>query len=89
MNLTKFIPSSIKIKSLYWTRKGKEIDEDLKELFDLIDNDSYKSAKSLLEHLRLKWGEYESNYPFWFHKEYLVQFVKAETMLYFLTSDEE
>ena len=45
MNITKFIPFNIKIKSLYWVRKEREIDSDLSNLFSKIDMMSTKKVE--------------------------------------------
>ena len=54
MNITKLIPFEIRIKTLYWVRKEKEIDSDLSSLFNKIDNDEYDVAMILLNQLRDK-----------------------------------
>ena len=79
--ITKLIPFSIKIKSLYWVRKEREINSDLKDLFSKIDNDQYEEASILLEELRTKWN---IKCPEWFLLEYIPQFSKAQAMLDFL-----
>ena len=84
--LTKLIPFSIKIKSLYWVNKEKEINFDLSILFNLIDTDKYDEAEIKLETLKTKWYSIES--PHWFQLEWLSKFAKAEAMLNFLTSKE-
>lgn len=84
MNITKLIPFEIRIKTLYWVRKEKEIDSDLSVLFDKIDNDEYVSARYILNDLRDKWTEFSHTAPKWFVEEYIPQFSKAEAMLNFL-----
>ena len=86
MNISKVIPFSIRIKSLYWVRKEKEIDSDLSKLFGLIDTDEYELAKNLLNYLRDKWLGFSQTAPQWFVLEYIPQFSKAESMLLFLDS---
>lgn len=88
MNLTKLIPFSFQVKSLYWVRMSKAIDKDLTRLFELIDYDFYVEAKILLAHLKIKWEQLDEKVPFWFHKDYVVQLVKAEAMLHFLTNED-
>ncbi len=84
MNITKFIPFNIRIKSLYWVKKEKEIYSDLSFLFDKIDNDEYDEAIILLNQLRDKWTPISNEAPRWFVSEYIPQFTKAESMLNFL-----
>jgi len=84
MNITKFIPFNIKIKSLYWVRKEREIDSDLSNLFSKIDNDEYKEGRVLLNELKNKWNELTFNSPEWFQLDYISQFSRAEAMLNFL-----
>jgi hypothetical protein len=84
MTITKFIPFNIKIKSLYWVRKEREIDSDLSNLFSKIDNDEYKEGRVLLNELKNKWDELTFNSPEWFQLDYISQFSRAEAMLNFL-----
>ncbi len=85
MNITKLIPVNIRIKSLYWVRKEREIDTDLSNLFSKIDNDDYKQGRILLKQFRDKWTEELSNgSPEWFDFQYMPEFVRAEAMLDFL-----
>lgn len=84
MNITKIIPFNIRIKSLYWFRKEKEINSDLKTLFSKIDNDEYDSAEKLLTELRDKWTEISHTAPQWFVLKYIPEFARAESMLNFM-----
>lgn len=84
MNITKFIPFNIRIKSLYWVRKEREIDSDLSILFSKIDNDEYEQGRVLLNELQNKWTELSFNSPKWFQIDYISQFSRAEAMLNFL-----
>jgi hypothetical protein len=84
MNITKLIPFEIRIKSLYWVRKEREIDSDLSNLFSTIDDDEYELARVLLNNLKNKWTELSFNSPEWFKIDYISQFSKAEAMLNFL-----
>lgn len=86
--ISKFIPFDIRIKSLYWVRKEKEIDEELTQLFKVIDADKYNEGRIMLEQLREKWEVFSHNAPQWFQLEYLSQFSKAESMLNFLQSEQ-
>lgn len=86
MNITKLIPFEIRIKTLYWVRKEKEIDSDLSILFDLINDDEWGNAKYFLNNLRDKWIEFSHTAPKWFVEEYISQFSKAESMLNFMES---
>jgi len=91
MNISKIIPFNIRVKTLYWVRKEKEINSDLSLLFSKIDNNDYVEGKLLLENLKNKWIEFSQKSPEWFQLEYISQFSRAESMLYFLTTnyDEE
>lgn len=85
MNISKIIPFSIRIKTLYWVKKEKEIDNDLLKLFNKIDDgDDYVETRLLLESLRKKWTLLSKNSPDWFQLEYISQFSRAESMLNFL-----
>lgn len=84
MNFTKLIPFNIRIKSLYWVRKEREINSDLSNLFSKIDNDEYKEGRILLDQLRNKWTEISYSAPKWFNLKYLPEFVRAESMFNFL-----
>lgn len=84
MNITKLIPFNIRIKSLYWVKKEREINLDLSNLFSTIDNDEYEQGRILLNELRDKWVELSYTSPEWFQLEYISQFSKAEAMLNFL-----
>ena len=75
--LCKFIPSRVRIKTLYWVQKEIEIDKDLTKLFELIDNDQFSGAFKLLEELQLKWIGIKPNPPDWFHKDYIGQLTKT------------
>ena len=85
INISKLIPFNIRIKTLYWVRKEKEINTDLEDLFTKIDNDDYNDARKTLELLREKWIEFSQTSPLWFQLEYIPQFTKAESMLNFLS----
>lgn len=87
VNITKFIPYNIRVKSLYWVRREKEIEIDLTNLFSKIDNDEYEEAWLLLEELKTKWIPIKC--PEWFLLEYIPQFSKAEAMLNFLAAKSE
>jgi len=84
MNISKLIPFSVRIKTLYWVRKEKEIDSDLTELFALIDEDDYKQGRIKLELLVDKWTLFSQSSPKWFQLEYISQLSKAESMMNFL-----
>jgi predicted ATP-binding protein involved in virulence len=55
--------------------RSKEVDEQLKNLFDLIDEDEYEKALKILQNMREKFGD---NLP---------ELAKAEAMLNFFTND--
>ncbi len=88
-NITKLIPANIRIKSLYWVIKEKEINLDLSELFSLIDIADYEKANTLLPILYNKWHEISYKAPEWFSLEYMPKFTRAESMLSFLMCDLE
>jgi hypothetical protein len=89
INITKLIPFNIRIKSLYWVKKEREIDSDLSNLFSKIDNDEYEQGRISLNELRDKWTEFSHTAPEWFQLEYIPQFSKAEAMLNFLQTPSE
>ena len=84
MNIAKIVPFDIRIKTLYWVRKEKEINSDLLKLFSKIDEDKYKEGRILLNNLKDKWTELSWESPEWFQLEYISQFARAEAMLNFL-----
>ena len=85
-NLKMIIPYRIKVKSMYWVIKEIEIDSDLSMLFSLIDSDEYEKSWILLKKLKTKWNdEFPYRHPEWFSLEYICQFTRAESMLYFLS----
>ena len=84
MNIAKIVPFNIRIKTLYWVRKEKEINSDLLKLFSKIDEDKYKEGRILLNNLKDKWTELSWESPEWFQLEYISQFARAEAMLNFL-----
>jgi hypothetical protein len=84
MDITKLIPFNIRIKTLYWVKKEREIDSDLSILFEKIDNDEYIDERKLLETFRNKWTEISWKAPEWFRLEYMSQFERAEATLNFL-----
>ena len=57
--------------------RNKETDDKLKFLFDLIDQDNISEAKSILSELK---EEYTDSLP---------EFIKAETMINFLSDEED
>jgi len=74
MNWKKLIPAYIKIKSLHTIEQEKILDEELGELFGLIDNDKYDKAKNVLSKLHEKYGDT------------VPELSKASAMLTFLTA---
>lgn len=88
MNITKYIPYKIEIKSLYWVKQEKEIINDFKTLFALIDEDEYLKARIVLSQLEQKWfyvGNYDA--PKWFKDTHMPTFANAESMLNFLQTN--
>ena len=57
--------------------RNKETDDKLRELFDLIDQDKISEAKNVLSKLK---EEYTDSLP---------EFIKAETMINFLSDEED
>ncbi len=86
--ISKLIPYNIRIKSLYWVRREKEIDKDLTVLFGMIDDDKYSEARVELERLQKKWLDYAQKCPEWFY-DHLSQFAKAQSMLDFFNAQND
>ena len=82
--LAKYIPFEIRVKSLYWVRKEKELDIDLINLFSLIDVEELDAAGVTLNGLLEKWTETSHRAPKWFMEKSLPQLQKAEAMILFL-----
>lgn len=53
--LSKFVPVSIQIKTLYWRRKEQEMDWDLEVIGNYIDEECYDIAETLIYGFRKKW----------------------------------
>ena len=81
MKISKFIPVSIKVKSLYWSRMEKFISMDLDNLFKVIDEGDEEPSRKLIEELRGKWVDVAYDAPDWFHAKWMTQFTRAETIL--------
>ena len=79
--IKKLIPAYIEIRSLYWIEIEREIDNDLVAIFNKIDEDNYKNAKSLIEDFRRKWDG--KKYPEWIEETY-AQICRAQSMVDFL-----
>jgi len=84
MDITKIIPFNIRIKTLYWVRKEKEIESDLENLFNKIGEEEYEQGKLMLEKLEIKWSAFDNKYPEWFQLDHLSKFARAEAMISFL-----
>ena len=65
MKISKFIPVSIKVKSLYWSRMEKFISLDLDNLFKVIDEGDEETSRKLIEELRGKWVDVAYDAPDW------------------------
>lgn len=81
--LKKLIPIEIKIKSLYWKEKEDQIENDLKNIFNLLDNDDYDDVEKLISQFRLKWENNAETYPLWLYEK-IAQISKAQAMFDFL-----
>jgi hypothetical protein len=79
--IKKLIPAKIEIRSLYWVNIQKEMESDLESIFNKIDEDNYKDAKSLIEGFRHKWDG--KKYPEWVWDTY-AEWSKAQSMVDFL-----
>ena len=82
MDISKYIPLSIQIKTLYWVMKEIEIEAELAVLFAEIDDEKYEEAREYLEYLKEKWPVQG---PGWFHA-HIAELARAEAMLDFLTA---
>ena len=85
--LKKLIPVEIKIKSLYWKEKEVKIENELKNIFNLLDNDGYKGAEKSISQFNLKWENSEI-YPLWLYEK-IAQISKAQAMFDFLNPNSE
>jgi hypothetical protein len=61
--ISKFIPVSIQIKTLYWRRKEQEMDWDLSIVGQYIDEGCYDTASTLIDRFRNKWES--QKLPLW------------------------
>lgn len=79
--IKKLIPAYIEIRSLYWVEYGKQIDSDLKDIFNLIDEDKYKEAHELID-------IFDKKYNQGFNPEWIdiliADIYRAKSMLVFL-----
>ena len=53
--ISKFIPVSIQVKTLYWSNKEKEMAWDLTVISGYIDEECYDIAETLVYGFRKKW----------------------------------
>jgi len=53
--ISKIIPVSIQVKTLYWKRKEQEMDWDLSVVGHYIDEGCYATASTLIDRFRNKW----------------------------------
>jgi hypothetical protein len=79
--IKKLIPAYIEIRSLYWVEYGKQLDADLKEIFNLIDEDKYKEAHELIDIFDKKYNQ--SFVPYWVAIR-IAEIYRAKSMLVFL-----
>lgn len=80
--ISKFIPVSIEIHSLYWVRIYKLMDSDLRLIFNCIDVGEYNMAMTLIDRFHTKWDG--RKYPKWVSRKHS-QIHRAEAMLNVLT----
>jgi hypothetical protein len=55
--IKKLIPAYIEIRSLYWVEYAKKVETDLREIFNLIDEDKYKEAEYLIKIFDKKYNQ--------------------------------
>ena len=61
--IARCIPVEVKVKTLYWKRKEREMEKELKTIFEKIDNDDYKDIPKLIDRFRRKWET--AKLPMW------------------------
>lgn len=81
--IKKLIPVEIKIKSLYWKEKEKEMESDLQKIFNKLDIDDYSNIPSMIYDFRKKWGSIFL--PSWLSIK-STEITRAEAMYDFLTT---
>ena len=79
--IQKCIPAYIEVRSLYWVNYEKQIDDELSEIFKLIDEDKYTEAKALLEIFDKTHSQ--GMVPYWVALK-LSESVRAGSMISFL-----
>lgn len=53
--ISKFIPVSIQIKTLYWKRQEEEMIRDLRLIGEFLDDECYDIVEVLIQAFRQKW----------------------------------
>lgn len=79
----RWLPAYIEVRSLYWVERGREMDLDLRVIFDLIDNDRYGAAFSKIGKFKRKWDGIPL--PLWLCEK-RSEVCRAEAMVNFLTA---
>ena len=79
--IKKLIPAYIEIRSLYWVQYAKELDADLREIFNMIDEDKYKEAHKLIDIFDEKYNQGFA--PEWVGT-LIADIYRAKSMLVFL-----
>jgi hypothetical protein len=79
--IKKLIPAYIEIRSLYWLQYAKELDADLRAIFNMIDEDKYKEAHKLIDIFDEKYNQ--SFVPYWVAIR-IAEIYRAKSMLVFL-----
>lgn len=79
--IKKLIPAYIEIRSLYWVEYAKILDADLREIFNMIDEDKYKEANELIEIFDKKYNQGFA--PEWVDM-LIADIYRAKSMLVFL-----
>jgi hypothetical protein len=84
MNISKLIPAYIQIRSLYWVKIEKSMDNRLVAIFDAIDCDKYETADILIKEFYQRFDGMK--YPKWVESTY-AEITRVSTMLNFLKTD--
>ena len=80
--IKKFIPARIIIRSWYWVEIENEMEEELKDIFFMLDIEDYKAAKTFIADFHKKYDVMKK--PYWLNEMHS-QICRAEAMLVVLS----
>ena len=76
--IKKLIPARIIIRSWYWVEIENDMEEELKDIFFMLDIEDYETAKAFIADFHKKYDVMKK--PYWLHEMHS-QICRAEGML--------